>query len=78
MTVSRYDYARQKFGAAIDTLATSFAPGWQRMYWAAMHLMMLRDDDFPDGLLAARFSHSLKWPFTKYVRARTANFYISL
>jgi hypothetical protein len=48
-------YLAQKFGGAVDTLATSFGPNWERMLSVMMELTLLRPDHFPDEDLFRRY-----------------------
>ena len=43
-----WSYVDGKFDGALDTLCTSFAPNWQRMHDALMHLVALLPSHFPD------------------------------
>lgn len=49
-----WSYPHQKFSQAVDSLATSFAPSWQRMYFAIEQLLWLLPDHFPDQDLYIR------------------------
>ena len=49
-----WSYPDQKYSEALDTLATSFAPNWQRMTYALMSISNLLEAHFPDKDLYER------------------------
>ncbi|MBA2770447.1 MAG: hypothetical protein H0U34_00295, partial [Sphingomonas sp.] len=58
-TYFSWSYPAQKFAEAADTLARSFAPGWQRMLWALDPIAYVKPEHFPEQDLYVRLERML-------------------